>query len=479
MYSKKSSSHRQGLALLLAVSFFIAPLQVALAEEVVETEAAPAIQTTPDSPPGDASLTSEGPTSEPLTVSDTGTDEGSGEEGSLGLLTEEDPFPFTYERVSHASVPKLTPDESTGALRYSFPIVTPSGRKGLEPQLELLYDSRNTKNEYLGLGWSTNIPYIERVNRTGAENLYTDNYFYSSLDGELREVTPSGGDMEMGMGGGELFDMMGESALTTESIESGESIMALLQSKTADERADIKSAAIANIGSVSRTERGSYDIEIVSIEAIQGGVQAFVRAWDAGGQIGFGADGTVEIERFRIFNPPILVPDENGEILQEWQEELSDGSVILHSRRLREDLREALLQVVEHNLSVMNNIHGDENIIPGKIGRTTSTFYSGSGDGYSCTINSYPTWSSARNATAGNGTDDTSIVLQISAEEEPGSTYAVCRAFLPFDTSALPDSAVLSSSHPDRLQIWCDEPTNLRSHPDVTDKHFKLGECRF
>jgi hypothetical protein len=41
MYSKKSSSYRQGLALLLAVSFFVAPLQVALAEEVVENEAAP------------------------------------------------------------------------------------------------------------------------------------------------------------------------------------------------------------------------------------------------------------------------------------------------------------------------------------------------------------------------------------------------------------------------------------------------------
>src|SRR3990167_1069334 len=38
---------------------------------------------------------------------------------------------------------------------------------------------------------------------------------------------------------------------------------------------------------------------------------------------GFGADGSVEIERFRIYNPPILVDDPNGTIIREWTDEIT------------------------------------------------------------------------------------------------------------------------------------------------------------
>jgi hypothetical protein len=38
----------------------------------------------------------------------------------------------------------------------------------------------------LGYGWSLSIPYIERLNKTGSENLYGDTpYFTSSAEGEL------------------------------------------------------------------------------------------------------------------------------------------------------------------------------------------------------------------------------------------------------------------------------------------------------
>ena len=50
------------------------------------------------------------------------------------------------------------------------------------------------------------------------------------------------------------------------------SIEDALEGKTAAERADIKAAEIAKIGSIPRTERGDYDIEIVSMNAIDGGV---------------------------------------------------------------------------------------------------------------------------------------------------------------------------------------------------------------
>ena len=59
------------------------------------------------------------------------------DEGGFNLLTEDDEFPFTYDRLSHANAPKLTPNENTGALHYSLPIVTPPGRNGKEPGLEL------------------------------------------------------------------------------------------------------------------------------------------------------------------------------------------------------------------------------------------------------------------------------------------------------------------------------------------------------
>ena len=74
-------------------------------------------------------------------------------------------------------------------IQYSLPIVAPPGRSGLDPNLELLYYSSFIKSEYLGLGWTTNIPYIECINRTGAANLYTENYFLSSFDGELLAIT--------------------------------------------------------------------------------------------------------------------------------------------------------------------------------------------------------------------------------------------------------------------------------------------------
>jgi RHS repeat-associated protein len=278
------------------------------------------------------------------------------------------------------------------------------------------------------------------------EGATTTKHFFTP-DGALLAVvsTSTEGEGEgLGEGMGLLGDSLDQTVMTSE--ETSSSVLPLLEGKTAVERADIKSAAIAKFGPITRTSRGKYDIEIVSINAIDGGVEVFARAWNAEGQLGFGEDGTVDIERFRIFNPPVLVPDANGPILQEWEEEQPNGSFVKRSRTLREDPGEALLQVLEHNLSVMKNVHNDTQIIPGKIGRTTSTFYGSSGDGRSCTINSYPTWGSARNASEGNATSYSAVGLQIGAEEEPGASYAVCRAFIPFDTSALPDSATIAGA---------------------------------
>ena len=82
--------------------------------------------------------------------------------------------------------------------------------------------------------------------------------------------------------------------------ETSRSIERRLEGKSASERVDIKSAEIAKINSIARTSRKNYDIEIVSMNTTKGGVEVFARAWAEKGQIGFGTDGSVEIERFRI-----------------------------------------------------------------------------------------------------------------------------------------------------------------------------------
>jgi hypothetical protein len=108
----------------------------------------------------------------------------------------------------------------------------------------------------------------------------------------------------------------------------------------------MKGEAIAKVGALPKTKRADYAIEIVSTEPIKDGVQVLARAWDKNGrQIGFGRDGTVDIERFIIMNPPILVDDPNGDITKTYVS--PDG--VTHVRTLREDTKEALLDHVRQD----------------------------------------------------------------------------------------------------------------------------------
>jgi concanavalin A-like lectin/glucanase superfamily protein/virulence plasmid B protein len=82
-------------------------------------------------------------------------------------------------------------DGASGALTQHIPIDIPPGRNGLQPDLSLDYNSQNTaEDSIVGYGWSLSIPYIERLNKTGSQNLYGPNaYFTSSLDGELANLS--------------------------------------------------------------------------------------------------------------------------------------------------------------------------------------------------------------------------------------------------------------------------------------------------
>src|SRR3989344_698895 len=65
-------------------------------------------------------------------------------------------------------------DSTQGSMEYRYPIAVPPGRNGLQPDLPLTYNSANTDTSSpFGYDWSVNIPYIERINKTGTNNLYS------------------------------------------------------------------------------------------------------------------------------------------------------------------------------------------------------------------------------------------------------------------------------------------------------------------
>ena len=80
-------------------------------------------------------------------------------------------------------------DNLTGALIYNYDIVVPPGRNNLTPSLSLSYNSSNENNDSMvGYGWSISIPYIERINRSGSDTLYSQDTYSSSVSGELVSV---------------------------------------------------------------------------------------------------------------------------------------------------------------------------------------------------------------------------------------------------------------------------------------------------
>src|SRR5262249_13143378 len=81
-------------------------------------------------------------------------------------------------------------DQNSGALVESIKLDIPPGRSKLQPDISLIYNSQKLQDDSIvGYGWSLSIPYIERMNKRGTDHLYSDNYFYSSVGGELATST--------------------------------------------------------------------------------------------------------------------------------------------------------------------------------------------------------------------------------------------------------------------------------------------------
>jgi hypothetical protein len=225
----------------------------------------------------------------------------------------------------------------------------------------------------------------------------------------------------------------------------------LLENKTAKEKAQTKSQEIAKLNIKGKFKEKDIEVEILSLEAIevngQHGVQIMARAWKDGKQLGF-IDGTVDIERFRIFNPPILVDDPNGDIIKEYTDKITNEVKI---RKLKEDPIEAIRQSLVHTIGLVGK--EDTQIVKGKVGTTTDTFYPDAGNPGSSSVDGTidirdaGSFSAARTAKDGTHLDyngETSLyVVSLTAG---GSKWYINRAVINFNTASIPTDNVISSA---------------------------------
>ena len=207
--------------------------------------------------------------------------------------------------------------------------------------------------------------------------------------------------------------------------------------------AQIKSKELAKIKFDKPFTKGDFEIKIIGdIKAINGGIELFATAFKNGKQVGFGKDGSVEIERFRIFNPRILTDDPNGDIII--KEENEKGEI--RERRVKKDLEQA----TKNTLAYVIQKHGKDgkNIIKGKIGHTITVLYPTLNGRIGC--QSASDWATVRGASAGttgeygDAVDTTATVLW---GRDKSSPWQIVRNFLYWDTSVIAgeiSSAVIS-----------------------------------
>ena len=229
----------------------------------------------------------------------------------------------------------------------------------------------------------------------------------------------------------------------------------ILQNKNSKEKSQIKSLEIAKLkhsGVYNGIQHGTK-IEIIGeVKAIeingQHGIELFARAWRGTQQLGFGSDGSVEIERFRIFNPPILVDDPNGTIIRE---SINPDTQLVVQRKLREDPIEAIRQTIAHNVKIVGKDNGK--IISGKSGNTTSTFYPVAGanepvDGQTRRV-ADEVWATIRSG-AGTGafpSGQTSMPWgRAAASATTNQWEVIARSFALFNTSSIPDTDNVDSA---------------------------------
>lgn len=219
----------------------------------------------------------------------------------------------------------------------------------------------------------------------------------------------------------------------------GEVIEAIKDEPDRKVRATLKGAEVAKMAAVGRHQVGKNEIEIVALSPIAGGVSVLARVFDEDGQqMGFGPDGSVDIERFLIFNPPIFVPDGTR------TPDLVNGTP--GRSNYKEDPVAALAYVIAHTAKISAK---KGKIVEGKIGNTTSTFFP-TLDGRRFRNGATEAFATARaGADTGGSNGDTDNVgpeWRASAVLNQYGGNVLARMFFTFDTSAIPDTDEVSAA---------------------------------
>lgn len=210
-----------------------------------------------------------------------------------------------------------------------------------------------------------------------------------------------------------------------------------------------------------------YEVEIVDTVVVEGGVDVYARAWltsdlilnasttiPAGTPVGFGPDGTIEIERFHILNPPVLVLDPDGEVERSVYDEILGTTTTYH---LKEDPEIALQQVVGDTIESVGGFGGV--VESGTVGNSTLVAYPDANpetttfDGlYRIYIGIGFSWSTLMTGNGDGGTnDDVASGWAIGFRQTnygAGSQLwrHVMRTDTLFDTSSIPDTDTISSA---------------------------------
>src|SRR3989344_2217775 len=206
------------------------------------------------------------------------------------------------------------------------------------------------KQAQLAMGGLSIFPTSNASTRKGQTNSIQRITFFSTLDGELQATSSS-----EGMGGFDATLEPGSTAGATESTAQAvpaSSIEAQLQGKTTEEKADIKAQAIYESSPYGSYTDSAYDIriDIIDLDKIDRGIQVFAKAWRGDTQLGFGEDGSVEIERFRVFNPPVMVPDGTYRTVVE---QVGPNSIEMEVANYKEDPAEAIRRAIAHTAHVV------------------------------------------------------------------------------------------------------------------------------
>jgi hypothetical protein len=188
---------------------------------------------------------------------------------------------------------------------------------------------------------------------------------------------------------------------------------------------------------------GTYKLDVRSVSHDgMGAVEVYFRAWKDGVPVGFGADGSVEIERYHALNPPIMVRDDvNGTYVIDKIDR--DTGRKIGERKYREAPVEVLYIKL---LGVVRRFgKGPQNIQPGKVGRSTIQRFPSAGTGTAPTDGELltddgagTTWADLHDAAAADILTQTftGSLAQIRATAG-GAWRQITRFYAQFDTSAI------------------------------------------